>query len=158
MAEFTNDKKQPFLKNGKMVEKAFSDLFDNVSFPTKEEDMMEHWDLQITTKVDVKGLKKVKRENDEVNEHIHWIEVKGISGESGWAYGLADYFAFELTKYWIVVSKEKLQDFIKNNVTKEWVLKPELYKLYQRKDRKDVLTMVTSYDLCYISDCIIKKK
>lgn len=159
MTEFTNDKKQPFLKKGKMVEQAFTSLFEKSNTSTSKEDQLEHWDVEFTTKVDVKGLKKVKRGDVDVNEHIHWLEIKNISGGLGSCYtGLATFVVFELKKYWVIVSKEDLQNFIKENVIKEFTEQPTLYKLYRRKGRLDVLTLVTSYDLCYISDCIIKKK
>ena len=155
--EFTNDQKKPFLSKGKIVEKEFSKLFNDPKFSTSTEDQLEHWDIKIETKIDVKGLKKINRSNDEVNEHIHWLEIKGIIGKNGWCYGDAEYFCFELKSYWVVVAKEDIQNFIKDNVIKEYTEKPTLYKLYQRQGRKDVLTMVTSYDLCYISSYMHKK-
>lgn len=159
MSEFTNEKKQPFLKKGKLVEEQFSRLLNNPKKSTSTEDQLEHWDLSFTTKIDVKGLKKLRRSDEDTNENIHWLEIHGITGEAGWCYGEADFFAFELNKYWIVVEKNDLHNFIKENVVKEFVNdKPTLYKLYRREGRKDILTLVTSYDLCYISYAIIKKK
>lgn len=157
MAEFTNEQKQPFLRGGRLVERAFSELLSNPKFSSNEEDQIEHWDVKFETKIDVKGLKKIRRHDSEVNEHIHWLEIKNVQGKPGSCYGEADFLAFELKNYWIIVSKLDLQNFISKNVKKEWVDKPELYKLYRRSGRKDVLTLVTSYDLCYISSNIIKK-
>lgn len=157
MSEFTNEQKQPFLKNGRLAERAFANLLDNPKFSSSQEDQLEHWDVKFETKIDVKGLKKIKRSDLEVNEHIHWLEIKNVQGKPGSCYGEADFLAFELKFYWIIVSKENLQNFISKNIKKEWVTEPTLYKLYQRTGRKDVLTLVTSYDLCYISSNIIKK-
>ena len=154
----TQNEKLIFLKKGKEVEKQFSDLFKNTSSTEEKQDIKGHVDIKVSVGVDVKGLKKINRSDQETNEHIHWIEIKGITGHNGWAYGEADFFAFEIKDYWIVVSKEDLQIFIKENIKKERVLKPGLYKLYQRKDRKDLITLVTSYDLCYISTLQIKKQ
>ena len=154
MSEFTNEQKQPFLRGGRLVERAFAELLDNPKFSSPTEDQLEHWDV----KFDVKGLKKVKRSDSETNEHIHWVEIRGITGMPGWAYGEADFFAFELTKYWVVVAKQDLQDLIKDNVVKEYTQQPTLYKLYNRQGRQDIITMVTSYDLCHISSAMIKKK
>jgi hypothetical protein len=154
MSEFTNEQKQPFLRGGRLVERAFASLLDNPQFSSSKEDQIEHWDV----KFDVKGLKRVKRSDSETNEHIHWLEIKGITGHDGWCYGEADFFAFELTKYWIIVAKQDLQDFIKENVVKEFAQQPTLYKLYRRQGRQDIITMVTSYDLCFISSAILKKK
>ena len=76
----------------------------------------------------------------------------------GWVYGKADFFSFEIQNYWVVVAKQDLQSFIAENIVKEYTTYPTLYKLYNRKGREDIITMVTSYDLCYISSAIIKKK
>lgn len=147
-----------FLKSGKETEKKFSQILkEKCSFSNEQQDIHEHWDLKIVSKVDVKGLKKVRRSDSQPNENIHWIEIKNVRGDLGWLYGDADYFAFELIDYWIVVSKEDLQNLIKEKVNKVYYDKPTLYSLYSRKGRKDVITLVKSYDLCYISSNIIKK-
>lgn len=150
---------QKFLKKGKSVEQEFANLFKNTEPSSPEQDMKEHWDVMIKYKVDVKGLKKIKRSDVDVNENIHWIELNAVSGRLGWLYsGCADYFAFELKKYWIIVEKKALQKFIAKNVTKEYTQQPTLYKLYRRNGRMDVVTMVESFDLIYISECLIAKK
>ena len=146
-----------FLNKGKDVEKEFSKLFRNVDFAPKQQDIYEHFDLTVSYKIAVKGMKKIRRSDEDVNEFIHWIEIKGISGHVGSLYGEADYFAFESKKYWIIVEKFKLQDFIKNNVIKEYTDVPTLYKLYRRKDRKDVLTLVETIDLIYLSEAMLLK-
>ena len=154
MSEFTNKQKQPFLRGGRLVEKAFAELLNNPKFSSDTEDQLEHWDV----KFDVKGIKKVKRSDSETNEHIHWLEIKGITGMLGWVYGKADFFSFEIQNYWVVVAKQDLQSFISENIVKEYSAYPTLYKLYSRKGRQDIITMFTYYDLCYISSAIIKKK
>jgi hypothetical protein len=65
--------------------------------------------------------------------------------------------AFEITDYWIVVAKDDLQELIKNTVVKEQVYTPTLYKMYRRRDRKDIITLVKTIDLMYISSSVIKK-
>ena len=158
MSGFTNEQKQPFLNKGRLVEQAFAQLLDNPKFASSAEDQLEHWDVKFETKIDVKGLKKIKRSDSEVNENIHWLEIKNVQGKPGWVYGEAEFFVFELQKYWVVVSKQDLQDFIAENIIKEFTQQPTLYKLYRRQGRLDIITMVTSYDLCFISSAILKKK
>lgn len=153
----TNFNKPAFLQHGKLAEHAFADIFSQPSFSNLRQDQMEHWDVMFQTKVDVKGLKRVRRHNGEFDEHIHWLELKGITGHLGWVYGDADFFAFELNHYWIVVSKTSLHNFIKDNISKEICAAPTLYKLYNRYGRLDLLTLVTSYDLCSISSAIVRK-
>lgn len=147
-----------FLKEGKEKEVMFADLFSSYSLSDKNTDIIEHYDLTIgNTRIDVKGLKKVNRWDNEVNENIHWIEIKGITGHLGWLYGEADYFAFETFDYWILVSKIKLQKLIKTRTIKKWVKEKELYKLYQRPNKQDVITLVKTIDLCSIAESIINK-
>jgi hypothetical protein len=149
---------QEFLKAGKVKEAEFAKLFNNVTASSKEQDMKEHWDLQVGFKVDVKGLKKVRRSDSEVNENIHWLEIRNVNGANGWLYSEeTDLFAFETHNYWIVVEKAALQALVKERVQKVLVESPELYKLYRRKGRKDLMTLVSSMDLCYICATMLKK-
>ena len=143
------------LKIGKQKEVEFSKFFKDCKNSTEEQDMKEHWDLMV--KYDVKMLKRKNRHSD-FNENIHWVELQNVNGAVGWLYGRADFFTFEIVDYWIVVSKEDLQIFIsKKCAKKEWSKTPELYKLYRRNGRKDIITMVKTIDLMYISSSIIKK-
>jgi hypothetical protein len=146
-----------YLKEGRKKEAMFARLFEDnfIRYSTTEEDMKEHWDVQL--RFDVKGVKKVRRGDNETNQNYHYVEIKNVNGEKGWAYGDADYFAFEIDNYWIMVSKKDLQDFIRENVSKEYTPKPSLLKLYRRNGKKDVITLVESYDLWYISTLVVKK-
>lgn len=151
-----------FLKKGKEVEKNFKSSLnlscENASF---DEDTAEHWDLKLTLKFDVKGLKKIRREDEDVNEHYHWIEIKGDTGP-GWLFGgEADFIAFEVKSYFIVVEREVLKDFVTEKCKEKiWTTKRgEVYKLYKRPDRpKEVLTFVKTEDLCYLSTLMIEKQ
>lgn len=154
---------------GLSAEKRFASLFKNYSFSNEKENMFEHWDVKVILNVDentdvkinidVKSLRKTRRSDLDVNENIHYVEIKNVNGKTGWLYGdKVQYFAFELKKYWVIVKKEDLQEFIKTKTEKIYVERPELYKLYRRKGRKDIITMVQSYDLCYLSSIIIEKE
>ena len=148
-----------FLISGKKVEDAFASLFSKTKEANKDENIMEHWDVMVSAKIDVKGMKRVSR-SGELNENIHWVEVKGITGKNGWAYSEeTDYFAFEIIDYFIVVSKSDLHKLIKEKVEKEYVenSKDAIYKLYRRKNRKDIITLVKTIDLIYICSQMIKK-
>lgn len=143
---------------GKLSEAEFANLFTNVTPSTKEQDMYEHWDLKLTTKIDVKAIKKENRYDTVYNENFHWVEIKNVHGKLSWLYGEADYFAFETEDYWILVDKLKLQDFMRTKMTGKKVGKvKDPYELYQRDGRKDVIVKVKTIDLIYISIKIIKK-
>jgi len=147
-----------FLKRGKKTEEEFAKLFKSHKRSSKSQDINEHWDLEISHKIDVKGLKKVRRADSDVNEHFHWVEIKNVHGNSGWLYGEADYFAFELQSFWVIVSKEDLQNRIAKKTIKTYYDSPTVYGLYQRKGRKDVMTIVPSYDLCSIATAMVEKE
>ena len=142
---------------GKLKESDFAKLFSNSTSSTTEEDIHEHWDLNIETKIDVKGLKKRRRNDEFVDETIHWVEIKNVNGDNGWLYGDCDFFAFELYNYWIIVDKIRLQEYVAKNTIKEYAKIPMINKLYKRKERKDIMTLISSIDLIYMSSAMIKK-
>ena len=158
-----------FLEDGRKTEERFSEDIKKLGFlinySTTAQDINEHWDLEIIqqkkTKIDVKGLKKLSRQNENTQEDYHFIEIKNVNGDKGWCYAEeVDAFAFETFDYWIIVKKDKLQELIKNKVKKEYVdsSKDCLYKLYKRKDRKDVITLIKTIDLMFLSEFKIEKK
>lgn len=153
-----NKGKKDRLKVGRIKEANFKNLFKNTSWATKDQDVFDHWDFQVNFKVDVKGLKKLKRSDENTNENIHWIELINVLGNKGWLYGEADFFAFETNKYWVVVEKYKLQDWIAKNVSKELMQAPTLYKLYNRKGSKDIITLVSTHDLYFLSEEVLEKE
>jgi len=143
------------LADGKRKEVEFSKFFNKVKEATREQDIHEHWDFCV--KYDVKMIKRQRR-GGEFDENIHWVELMNVNGDRGWLYGDADYFSFEVQDYWIIVKQETLASFIKEKCAdKVWSDKPSLYKLYRRKDRKDIITMVKTIDLLYICNDILKK-
>ena len=143
---------------GKISENEFAKLFTNVTPSTKEHDMYEHWDLKVTTKIDVKSIKKENRYDIVYNENFHWVELKNVHGKLSWLYGEADFFSFETNDYWILVDKFKLQEFIKTKmIDKKLGKSKDPYELYQRDNRKDVIVKVKTIDLIYISTKLIKK-
>jgi len=159
---------QEFLKKGKVKEADLIQLLEKngakVDEATPSQDMREHWDIKIVSelKIDVKGLKKSQRSDQEPNENIHWIEIKNVQGKVGWAYATeVDYFAFETIDYWVIVKKESLQQLVSDKcASKETAdsARDAMYKLYSRKGRSDLMTQVKTLDLCCYADTIIKKK
>lgn len=143
-----------FLDKGRVPEKAFASIFNRTEPSTKEQDIFEHFDLSI--KVDVKGLKKINRSDEKPNEQFHYIEIKNVNGKVGWMYGKADFFAFETNDYWILVGKKQLQELIAEKCAKKEKGRG-IYQLRQREGRQDLITIVPTLDLCYISTEIICK-
>ncbi len=133
--------------------------FGTVTGATPDEDMFEHWDIKLETKIDVKALRKTRGGDKDTDENIHWVELKNVNGELGWLYGKAHCFAFEIIDYWIIVDKINLQEFIKEKCKDKIKTEtPALYKLYNRRGRSDIITLVKTIDLLYIASKIIKKE
>ena len=143
---------------------ALAGQFGDVSFSTLDEDIHEHWDVKLVNRgniilFDVKAIKKRNREDHAPDDSIHYIELFNVDGEKGWLYGNADCFAFETTDQYIVVEKKPLQDFIAEKCKdKIHSNKKELYKLYKREGRNDLIVLVETNDLIKLSKRILKKK
>jgi hypothetical protein len=150
-----------YVKKFKVVEDNFAKVIKElgeVKPSTTEQDINEHWDVKLDIKFDVKAVKKVNRSDGETDETIHWVELINVRGNRGWLYGEADYFAFELDDYWVIVNKQILQTFIaKKCAKKEKSDRPALYKIYNRQDRLDAITLVKTIDLMYLAEQIIEK-
>jgi len=122
------------------------------------QNMNEHWDIQLNQRFDMRKLKKVRRGDSEVNENFHYVELKNVQGKNGWLYGKTNFFAFETYDYWIIIEKEKLQDFIKNKCKDKIRCEtPTLYQLYTRKNRMDIIVLVKTIDLMAIAKTVINK-
>lgn len=158
---------QKYLEDGKIVESNFAIAFclqtgismESIKFATKEEDISEHWDISyLGIKVDVKGLRKLYRNDPAPDPNYHWIEFKNVRGAAGWLYGSADLFAFELDNSYLCVQRAILQKFIESKCKDKILMRNrEPYTIYRRYGRNDILTIARSLDLAQISDFIIKK-
>ena len=148
-------------KKFQAVERKFAgalDMFNKVSFSNRDQDVYEHWDVKIDIKIDVKAMRRINRDDSEPNENFHYVEIKNVHGDKGWLYGEADYFAFVMKDYYVMVSKIKLQAMIADKC-KEKIkcARPTLYQLYSREGRNDMMTLVKTVDLIFISDKMISK-
>lgn len=144
---------------GQRAEQRFAELLNNPLFSTPEEDMTQHWDVEAGGKrYDVKAMKKWRRDDPDPTDRIHYVELRNVHGELGWLYGEADYIAFETRRYWLVVDRKFLMAYVEGATQKNLrSQKPEVYKLYQREGRKDLMTLVPTVDLLAISEATIKK-
>jgi hypothetical protein len=121
------------------------------------DNMDEHFDYVMerdgkTFRVDVKSLKRLSRRDSLTQDTYIWIELHGVrADDKGWLYaGHADLIAFELANSFRIVDRlelialvEKLVDFNAKVASP----KDALYKVYSRKSRPDLLTMIRAEDL-----------
>lgn len=128
-----------------------------VEYSSKNEDMDEHWDLKVekngkTYRIDAKAMKKLQRKDNQVQDEWQWIELHGVrKTDKGWLYGgKADLIAFETKHSFLIVKRKdliklvaKLVDF--NSLVEK--SKEAKYKLYQRKNRPDKITLIETEKL-----------
>jgi hypothetical protein len=164
-----NKYKLESLERGVCGEKSFVDILHRRGYlieEIKDERQWTHhidfifWKGNKEYSIDVKALKKVSRWDDRVNPEIIWVEFVNVRGNDGWLYGKADYLAFEGMKSFVVVKtkdlaelSEKLVDK-KNRVTSS---KDALYSLYNRKGKKDEISILPYADLFKIPHQIVEK-
>lgn len=131
----------------------------------------EHWDYSLEGNgkkltVDVKAMKRVGRWDGKQQSDLIWIEIQSVSEKikKGWLYGKADVIAFQNEDGFLFVSRrklanlcEKLVGYDPKTVTVDDCKKTKgLYKLYNRRDRKDILTMIKKEDILGIEHNYLK--
>ena len=114
---------------------------------TLEVDIHNHIDYYVEKpngeliSVDVKG-------NNKLNEI--WVEFNNVRGKRGWLYGDAKYIAFDMPELngFSIVGRSELLARCEDIVEKVFVSKSEsLRKLYQRKDRFDIISKIHHSDI-----------
>tara|TARA_B110000305_G_C19461319_1_gene654578 strand:+ start:679 stop:1185 length:507 start_codon:yes stop_codon:yes gene_type:complete len=141
-------------KRGQGVEAMFAKLLNERATEARAADLMEQFShvdyVSDFGKIDVKARKRVARKDDDVQDDLVWLEFKNVQGKFGWLYGKADWIAFERLLDFVLVKRhdlalmgEKLCD-LGDRVA---VGKDALYKGYQRRGRKDLLSIVKMTDV-----------
>ena len=91
-------------KYGKNAEFRFaSNHLANISYPTKQQDIYEHWDVRGVCikisdkhlKFDVKSSARLNHSDTEGIMTEVWVEGTNIVGKDGWIKGKADYIVLK---------------------------------------------------------------
>ena len=150
-----NSKWAESYKYGEKAEKRFAKLLPNPVWANEKQNMHEHWDVangDSGIKYDVKSMKKVNKSDKHPTDLFHWIELKNVNGKDGWLYGKADYFSFETKDYWLLVPRQELQIWMHGLDLKMGTSTTrEIYKLYTRRDKKDLISLIPIADLISLS-------
>lgn len=153
--------KKDSLELGRRAEDSFARLAVKHGFKvtasSEKENIDEHFDYVIerdgkSHKVDVKSIKRKSREDKELQDKFLWIELHGVRADDrGWLYdGKADLIAFELADSFRIVDRIELTALVEHLVNFDAKVsspKDALYKVYSRKSRPDLLTMLKSEDI-----------
>lgn len=130
------------------------------------EEQRNHIDFIVTDannkeiKYDVKARKKISRQDGLYQDEFIWVEMKNVRGDNGWLYGDADFIAFERENDFLIVDRISLVEVVKLKCNlKIDVSSPKeaLYCHYQRRGRKDSLTLIKGGDILPIAVKIIEK-
>ncbi len=157
-----SDYKDSYIE-GNISENLFVSVAENNGFLVKEssknDNIFNHIDFYLTKdnikiSFDVKGQKRKNRHDKNKSNEIVWVELKNVKGKNGWLYGKQDYVAFEFDNEFIIVKREHLKKYIEKTIdfSSPLVKNPSMAykKLYQRKNRKDLITIINKSDLLLV--------
>lgn len=159
-----------FLDKGKSSETFVSELLENMcggtcEKATKEEDKIKHIDIWWNSPkkgrigIDVKGIKKNHRKDEDFDDSIHWIEIMGVTGYKGWIYGEMDYIAFLTKDKVLFVKPNDIYGKILINIAGKPLSNKcpsDFYVPYRRYGRMDIVVKVPTLDLMEIAQFILE--
>jgi hypothetical protein len=148
-------------KNGELSEDRFELTIPeyrwNYRKATEDENKYQHWDFLLYWnlrgfRTEVKGMKRINRWDEDVQDKWLWIELHGIGEHNkGWLFGAeSEILAFEIRSGFVLVYRKHLIELIRGLVNlNKLVSNPEdaKYCTYNRKNRSDLLTLIATADL-----------
>jgi len=149
------------LRDGLNSEARFVNILKNkdiIKYPTREENMFEHWDVQYgSKKYDVKTIKRINRYSNKTSEFT-WVEFTNVNGKNGWIFGKSDYIAFDLMFKWVIIDREKLKNMVLSRLKDRTIRikdsSPKTYLPYRRSGRDDTIVLVPVADIEEIADMV----
>lgn len=150
------------LKEGKKNEKLVGELLieqcgGEYEIATFIEDVNKHVDLWWYSPkkgkigIDVKGVRKHHRYDNETDDTINWLEIKNTQGDNGWLFGNMNYIAFMTNEEVLFVKPYQIYGLLlQNTIGKNIVYennKLDFYQPYQRRNRKDIIVKIPTEDL-----------
>lgn len=121
----------------------------------KSEQIKQHIDFHTDRgTVDVKAMKKIKRSDNSFQNEYVWLEFKNVRGNVGWLCSNVDWIAFERPSSFLMVNRADLEEKARSicdldNLTTKGGMEA-LYRGYQRKGRKDLISMIKMSDILSI--------
>ena len=141
-------------KRGQGVEAMFAKLLNKRADEARAADLMEQFShvdyFSNLGSIDVKARKRIARKDADVQDDLVWLEFKNVQGKIGWLYGKADWIAFEREKDFVMVKRDelaKMGEKLCDLGDRVSAGRDALYKGYQRRGRKDLLSIVKMSDV-----------
>jgi hypothetical protein len=103
-----------------------------------------------TYAIDIKARKKIKRSDSQASDEFIWVEFLNVAGKGGWLVGAAQYIAFERENDFVMVNRHLLWKLCLKIIDQNERVessKDALYKIYQRKGRKDEISIIKFSDI-----------
>jgi hypothetical protein len=156
------DKTGECKSRGEIAENLFKNLMEKRGYkviPTTRDQQISNWgDFIININgqdifYEIKGLKKIGRKDDNINNEFVWIELQKTNGDLGFLYGNFSKIVFQFTNSaFIIVDRLDLVKLVEKNLKNEYVKysSDALYCLYKRYGRNDLLTLILFKDLLLI--------
>ena len=170
---------EQFVEDGRAEEVLVAQSIVNVlggriEWATRREDIEDHVDfwwlrpsaehpgLYARVGVDVKGMRKLSRNDPNPSLTITWLELRNVNGGPGSLYGKAQYIAFVRLNDILIVDRIRLLEFAERQIAGKQVVtdRPsQCYVPYQRArwDREDLTFMAYLPDIAAIAERIIPK-
>lgn len=157
---------------GIAFEKELHDKFKNMFRASFREDVDHKVDLKQTVTYQCKSLGRVLREHPLKAEYFKWVELYNVHGDGGTMLSEVDFLVYELSNYYLVLSRSALFSFLKGRIRHtepvrrhdiekaiaDSSLNEVCYRPYTRKGRLDTLILVPTLDLLFCGGSLIERK
>lgn len=149
---------------GKKAEERFKTLMELAGLkctatPDNKSQCRDHIDFIVKSPrkpavaVEVKAMKRHKRNDSNTDDTKLWIEFKNVRGNLGWLYGKADLLAFERPAGFSFIKRTALLEWAEKNIDLTNPVssaKLAYLKGYTRKDRADLIAFVNFEDIVHL--------
>lgn len=116
---------------------------------TSYENRVNHFDFEVQGyAVEVKSMKAPRR-GMAPDPNMIYVELKNVSGGSGWVYGNADFIAFEQYNGFLMVDRNKLVQLVQSmqSMCRKSNVSGVYHTLYSRANRDDLVIVLHVKDL-----------
>lgn len=142
---------------GQHIEQTFLPLLqkrDPNCRPSERHEQFRHIDYHSSFgTIDVKARKRISRSDASEQDELVWVEFDNVQGRAGWLRGETNIIAFERKDDFILVKRKDLFNMASQKCDLDKKVsnsKDALYKGYQRKGRKDLISIIKMSDVLEI--------
>lgn len=138
---------------GTAAEQRFFDICGRRSYTIRPassyENRVKHFDFEVQGfKVEVKAMKAPRR-GQAPDPNMIYVELRNVSGGTGWLYGEADIIAFEQPRGFLMVHRRELVRFVEQMRLRCRMshVSGVYHTMYSRANRDDLVMVLHKNDL-----------